>query len=374
MANPWNSLDSPPIADSGGEPDELLFEKLRSLRQEIATELAVPAYFVFPDETLRQMAIQLPADREALLRLKGVGPNKLQQFGERFLDSIAEHVEVHGDGASSASTETLAGTRGRMYVERQRDSYPRAYEKWLPEEDERLGRLFESGRSIPEIASELGRQPTAIESRLNSGPHLERVRQSHLRDYEKRHRRDTETDSVQSPPRAYEKWQPEEDERLARLFEAGRSIDEIASILGRQPSAIASRLRQTGMTTERRLYLSNTEAQTLELVRSGLNLAEVAARREIAPGTVLTHLERIAETEEALDLTHMLPPAHRYACIVEAFRAEDDDYLLSPVKQRLGDDYSYEELRLVRLRLRQLSTTIALSSSKFDILSTGQNP
>ena len=123
------------------------------------------------------------------------------------------------------------------------------------------------------------------------------------------------------------------------------------------------------------MYLSNTEAQTLELVRSGLNLAEIATRRDLAPGTVLTHLERIAETEEALDLTHMLPPAHRYACIVEAFRTEDDDYLLSPVKQRLGDDYSFEELRLVRLRLRQFSTTIALSSSKFDILSTEeQNP
>ena len=176
-----------------------------------------------------------------------------------------------------------------------------------------------------------------------------------------------------SSPRAYEKWQPEEDEQLGRLFAAGRSIDEIASILGRQPSAIASRLRQSGMTPERRLSLSNTEAQTLELVRSGLNLAEIATRRELAPGTVLAHLERIAETEEALDLTHMLPPATRYACIVDAFRAEDDDYLLSPVKQRLGDDYSYEELRLVRLRLRQLSTNIALSSSKFDTLSTGQH-
>ena len=291
-------VGQPPIADSGGEPDELLFEILRSLRQEIATELAVPAYVVFPDSSLRQMAVQLPTDDEALLRIKGVGENKLRQFGDRFVAVICEHS------------------------------------------GERAG---------PDVSGN-----SNINSHATADSSLEQDRAS--------------------SPRAYEKWQPEEDERLGRLFTAGRSIDEIAAKLGRQPSAIASRLRQTGMTTERRLYLSNTEAQTLELVRSGLNLAEVAARREIAPGTVLTHLERIAETDEALDLTHMLPPARRYARIVEAFRTEDDDYLLSPVKQRLGDDYSYEELRLVRLRLRQLSTNIALSSSKFDILSTGQNP
>ena len=288
----------PPIADSGGEPDELLFEKLRSLRQEFATELAVPTYVVFPDSSLRQMAVQLPTDDEALLRIKGVGENKLRQFGDRFVAVIREHL------------------------------------------GERAG---------PDVS---GNSKINSHATADSSLALNRA----------------------SPPRAYEKWQPEEDERLDRLFKAGRSIDEIASKLSRQPSAIASRLRQSGIAPERRLYLSNTEAQTLELVRAGLNLAEIATRRDLAPGTVLTHLERIAETDEVLDLTHMLPPAHRYACIVEAFRTEDGDYLLSPVKQRLGDDYSFEELRLVRLRLRQLSTTIALSSTRSDILTEEQNP
>ncbi len=291
-------VGQPPIADSGGEPDELLFEKLRSLRQEFATELAVPTYVVFPDSSLRQMAVQLPTDDEALLRIKGVGENKLRQFGDRFVAVIREHLEERVGPDSSGNSK--------------------------------------------------------INSHATADSSLEQDRNS--------------------SPRAYEKWQPEEDERLGRLFKAGRSIDEIAAKLSRQPSAIALRLRQSGIATERRLSLSNTEAQTLELVRSGLNLAEIATRRDLAPGTVLTHLERIAETEEALDLTHMLPPAHRYARIVDAFRTEDGDYLLSPVKQRLGDDYSFEELRLVRLRLRQFSTTIALSSTRFDILTEEQNP
>ena len=170
-----------------------------------------------------------------------------------------------------------------------------------------------------------------------------------------------------SHPRAYEKWQPEEEEQLASMYKAGRSIEEIALELGRQPSAIASRLRMSGLATEHRHALNETEKHTLALVREGLSLAEVAERRGLSPGTILTHLERIVETDEAFDLTHMLPPGRRYARIAEAFRAEGDDYLLAPVKARLADDYTYDELRLVRVRLRQLSDTIALSSSKFDI-------
>ncbi|NLE39915.1 MAG: hypothetical protein GX621_18000 [Pirellulaceae bacterium] len=46
----------------------------------------------------------------------------------------------------------------------------------------------------------------------------------------------------QAHPRAYEKWDAEEDERLRRLFHSGTSVKEIAHILQRQPSAIRSRL------------------------------------------------------------------------------------------------------------------------------------
>ena len=177
----------------------------------------------------------------------------------------------------------------------------------------------------------------------------------------------------QSHPRAYEKWTSEEEQELARLFKMGRSIDEIAAELGRPSSAVSSRLRITGVSAAHRMSLSATEERTLDLVRQGLPLAEVAEARGLSIGTVLTHLERIAETEESLDITHLLPTANRYAVIVKAFRAENDDHLLAPIRERLGEDYSYEELRLVRLRLRQLSIGIALSSSKFDVLSREQD-
>jgi len=52
-------------------------------------------------------------------------------------------------------------------------------------------------------------------------------------------------------PRAYEKWSPEEDGRLKRLFQAGVGIQQMARDLQRQPSAISSRLSKLGMASER---------------------------------------------------------------------------------------------------------------------------
>ncbi len=269
---------SPPHSEPPGEPNSLLFEELRALRHVIATELDVPAYVVFPDVSLHEMARHVPTNREAFLNIKGVGATKLEQFGDRFVAVIRAHVEEIGASSSG-----------------------------------------------PSVASE----------DVSTTTHLERA--------------------SESSPRAYSRWEPEEDERLVQLFQAGRTAAEIAPELGRRPSAVASRLRQSGQAVGTRLALSDTDQSTLELARQGLGLEEIAAQRGLSVGTVVTHLERIIETDEEIDLAHLLPPAERYARIEDAFRVEGDDYLLKPVKERLGDDYTYAEVRLVRLRLRQLA-------------------
>lgn len=52
----------------------------------------------------------------------------------------------------------------------------------------------------------------------------------------------------ESHPRAYEKWETAEDNRLVALFKEGRKPDEIASLLGRQRGAIVARLKGLGLT------------------------------------------------------------------------------------------------------------------------------
>lgn len=72
------------------DPNEhALFEKLRARRAEIAKASSVPAYVVAHDRTLADMAHKRPLTREALLCVHGMGPARVEQYGERFLEVLA---------------------------------------------------------------------------------------------------------------------------------------------------------------------------------------------------------------------------------------------------------------------------------------------
>jgi len=73
------------------EADIELFEALRAARMAIAKELAVPPYVVFPDTTLVGFTTLRPLDREAMLGVSGVGPSKLERYGDAFLEVILAH-------------------------------------------------------------------------------------------------------------------------------------------------------------------------------------------------------------------------------------------------------------------------------------------
>jgi len=52
-------------------------------------------------------------------------------------------------------------------------------------------------------------------------------------------------------PRAYVKWEPDEDENLKRLFQQGKNFNQLSEILMRQPGAIISRLKYLGLIKEK---------------------------------------------------------------------------------------------------------------------------
>ena len=65
-----------------------LFGRLKAQRLAFATELGVPAYVVFPDRTLLDMAMRRPRDRAEFAQVHGVGESKLRKFADAFLDVI----------------------------------------------------------------------------------------------------------------------------------------------------------------------------------------------------------------------------------------------------------------------------------------------
>ncbi|HEX6587918.1 MAG TPA: ATP-dependent DNA helicase RecQ [Longimicrobiales bacterium] len=71
------------------DPDrDSLYEKLRALRKKLADERGVPAYVVFSDRTLKEMAARRPTSDAELLDVNGVGPQKLERYGDAFLEVI----------------------------------------------------------------------------------------------------------------------------------------------------------------------------------------------------------------------------------------------------------------------------------------------
>lgn len=68
-----------------------LFEKLRTLRLDIAREEKVPPYIVFSDKTLTHMCVLKPRTKAEMLSVSGVGEFKFEKYGERFLQCIAAY-------------------------------------------------------------------------------------------------------------------------------------------------------------------------------------------------------------------------------------------------------------------------------------------
>jgi ATP-dependent DNA helicase RecQ len=87
------------------DTDAALFEKLRALRRTIASNEAVPPYMVFSDVSLREMASRKPRSPQAMSQITGVGPYKLQRYGEPFLQEIL----LHEGSADSGSDDPNAG-------------------------------------------------------------------------------------------------------------------------------------------------------------------------------------------------------------------------------------------------------------------------
>ncbi|MEH2266333.1 DNA helicase RecQ [Nostoc sp.] len=191
------------------EVAEILLQKLRSLRKQLADEQSVPPYVIFHDSTLKLMVQVQPQNLAEFAKLSGVGSHKLAQYGEKFITEI------------------------------------RAYRQ------------------------EKGLQNKSVTSA-----------------------------SVSSPNSS-----------------------------------------------------SYTELQTLQLHQQGLNIAQIAKKRNLSPATVSNHLEKLIEKNQPVDLNQLIPLEHQQKIwqVLEVL----GDISLTPIKEQLGESYTFDEIRLVRCKWRR---------------------
>ncbi|RCJ35046.1 ATP-dependent DNA helicase RecQ [Nostoc punctiforme NIES-2108] len=190
------------------EVAEILLQKLRSLRKELADEQSVPPYVIFHDSTLKLMVQVQPQNLTEFAKLSGVGSHKLAQYGEKFITEIRAYRQEKGLQNKSA---------------------------------------------------------TSVSSAKSSS--------------------------------------------------------------------------------------SYTELQTLQLHQQGLNIAQIAQKRNLSPATVSTHLEKLIDKNQPVDLNQLVPLEHQQKIwqVLEVL----GDISLTPIKEQLGESYTFDEIRLVRSKWRR---------------------
>ena len=132
--------------------DRDLFEKLKALRSSLASQRQVPAYVVFSDASLRDMARRRPSTLESFRLINGVGQKKLEDFGETFLDEITSHCGDSGVATDiKPASPSLEEVKTKLPSKSALSAFPH----------------FDAGLSVAETAKELGRAESTTMGYLN---------------------------------------------------------------------------------------------------------------------------------------------------------------------------------------------------------------
>lgn len=135
---------------------EILFERLRLLRKNLADEQEVPPYVIFSNVTLNQMAEQQPTNRKDFAKLSGVGAKKLEQYADDFMRIILEHHLQYPPAEPSESTpsrvkqESVTAKSKLSKASTQRETLT----------------MYENGLDIDEIARDRGLKPATVWTHL----------------------------------------------------------------------------------------------------------------------------------------------------------------------------------------------------------------
>ncbi|MCB9432602.1 MAG: DNA helicase RecQ [Ardenticatenaceae bacterium] len=275
--------------------DPTLFHLLRQKRKELADQVGVPPYVIFPDRALQEMATYFPHSANTFSQLHGIGQAKVEQYADIFLPLIRNFCAKN----NLSEKPKIAPSRPAAQPHRTTISKSR----W-----EEVGEAFANGQSIEALMANyavkrrtiLGHLSNYVEAgnrlpveklRMASGL-MEEVQTAvlqkfaeldtdYLRPYFDAFNETIEFDELHimrliywletteqpdpvyattsayherlnqikaSYPRAYETWSNEEDEKLRQLFINHHGTQAISNLLERQPSAIRSRLRKLGIT------------------------------------------------------------------------------------------------------------------------------
>ena len=236
-----------------------LFEILRGLRKEIADKERMPPYIVFSDVALKEMSTLYPQNLESFRKIKGVGDIKLKKYGNLFLEKIVNYCKndnmkpksISTDSFRDAIIEVIKSFKGAKIrstdVSRILIGLGRS---------RRAGKLKMASHPLFGHFPQLSRKEIKkVINNMLSSCELEIVPRSQFSDILHGLRIPAQAISIKPKsypvddlrgrhPSAYEKWTKEEEQRLLSEYNNGKTIRELAELLGRQPGGIRARLKK----------------------------------------------------------------------------------------------------------------------------------
>lgn len=146
-------MGTPPAAEQAAgratikDYDIELFERLRALRLEFARQEDVPAFVIFSDASLREMALYYPQSLESLGQMHGVGVAKLDRYGEAFLNVIGDYCRAKGLDQRAKIVTAAAPRRSN---DRRKE----------------ITGLYQEGNSVAELAERFNVKPQTVVNHL----------------------------------------------------------------------------------------------------------------------------------------------------------------------------------------------------------------
>jgi ATP-dependent DNA helicase RecQ len=301
------------------QPDEArLYYHLRNLRKYMADEMGVPPYAIFSDTSLQAMAVERPQTKEQFVHIPGVGKNKLEAYFTSFTDEIQSYCSLHNMAVG-------------LFVKHKEDAeIESSAPSLLTEEQEE--ELFRRLRSIRwKLAEEQGLPPyfvfpdTVLRAMVQVLP--------------------------QSPAEFLQL--PGVGKRKLEMYYT-HFTDEIYAYCSTHQIDLSKKASYEPVPKARRLSIEiplSSRRQTLALYRRGLSIEEIAQERGCGLSKVMDHLSQVIEEGEEVDISSIVE-TERQMTIFNALK-EVGGNMLRPVKDVLGDEYSFEEIRLVRAVMRR---------------------
>ncbi|MCR5369805.1 MAG: DNA helicase RecQ, partial [Clostridium sp.] len=246
---PKTSLRETSLIAENADPD--LFTVLRKLRFRLAQEAQLPAFMLFSDAALRDMAARKPRTPEEFLRVNGVGQRKLEQYGEVFLTEIRNFLLTRSSSTGTPVPENSAAATGSNEQKPLPPSgspfIPLAVQKNILSSTESAHPADSPGAAIPVSPSSAGAavsvSPPSADAAVSVSPPSAGARPLN-----------PERIQIQiapaSPSSSSSPWSPEEDLQLREEYCSGITITEMALVHQRSRSEIHQRMKHLGLLTE----------------------------------------------------------------------------------------------------------------------------